>query len=85
MYSVFQFLFGTQSMSTDDNLQYNQHKQESEYVVLARRTRPQSFSSLVGQEVVSSSIEKMLSHHKSLMHFCLQEREEQEKHRVPVF
>ena len=51
-------------MSTDNNLQSNQQKQESDYVVLARRTRPQSFSNLVGQEVVSNSIEKMLSHNK---------------------
>ena len=51
-------------MSTDNNLKSNQQKQETEYVVLARRTRPQSFSSLIGQEVVSNSIEKMLTHHK---------------------
>jgi DNA polymerase III subunit gamma/tau len=43
-------------MHTQDNTQ--------DYVVLARRTRPQSFSNLVGQEVISNSIEKMLSHHK---------------------
>lgn len=33
----------------------------SGYVVLARRTRPQSFSDLVGQEAVSKSISNMLS------------------------
>ncbi len=53
-------------MSRDSNLQPNMHAQDNtpDYVVLARRTRPQSFSNLVGQEVVSNSIEKMLSHHK---------------------
>jgi DNA polymerase III subunit gamma/tau len=49
-------------MSKDNDLQPNMHTQD--YIVLARRTRPQSFSNLVGQEVVSNSIEKMLSHHK---------------------
>lgn len=34
------------------------------YVVLARRTRPQSFSHLVGQDIVASAIEKMLSNQK---------------------
>ena len=41
-----------------------QDNKQDDYIVLARRTRPQSFSNLVGQEVVSNSIEKMLSHHK---------------------
>ncbi|KAB8027753.1 DNA polymerase III subunit gamma/tau [Fluviispira multicolorata] len=34
------------------------------YIVLARRTRPQSFSELVGQEDVSKAIESMLSNKK---------------------
>ncbi|WP_233231312.1 DNA polymerase III subunit gamma/tau [Silvanigrella aquatica] len=53
-------------MPTDINLKRNQltDNNEQNYIVLARRTRPQSFSSLVGQEVVSNSIEKMLSHNK---------------------
>lgn len=51
-------------MSTNNSTQLNSQQDNSHYVVFARRTRPQSFSNLVGQEVVSKAIEKMLSHQK---------------------
>ncbi len=38
--------------------------EDKNYIVLARRTRPQSFSELVGQEDVSKAIEGMLSNKK---------------------
>ncbi|MES2614036.1 MAG: DNA polymerase III subunit gamma/tau [Bdellovibrionota bacterium] len=43
--------------------QSNQETQKN-YIVLARRTRPQSFSELVGQEVVANSITSMLVSNK---------------------
>ncbi len=51
-------------MSTDNQTQFHTSHNDSNYVVLARRTRPQRFSDLVGQEVVSNAIARMLSHNK---------------------
>ncbi len=38
----------------------NNSEPQAPYLVLARRTRPQSFQNLVGQEIVSSALETML-------------------------
>ena len=51
-------------MSQDNSSQITASQNHSNYVVLARRTRPQSFSHLVGQEVVANAIEKMLTNNK---------------------
>lgn len=55
-------------MLEENNLKLNSNKvaddTQNNYVVLARRMRPQNFSSLVGQDVISSSIGKMLTHNK---------------------
>ncbi len=51
-------------MSTDNQTQIQTAHHDSNYVVLARRTRPQRFSDLVGQEVVANAIARMLSHNK---------------------